>query len=180
LIKNFKKITLGLLTAVLISSSTILPAFAADKTQTLNVNNKAQTSAKKDPFAESKWQTGPSSYEHDVEQASLDKDDLWQLKSLADDANNDGTTSNYVSLASFLLGCVNMGLSSTLSGTFSYMLQSRLNAYDTLDYAFTEYRNLDENPNLGSIPTMIPLERFYYGNDRITDWYPCKAPYEAD
>lgn len=119
--------------------------------------------------------TGPSRYEHDTEEADMDKDDLWGLKEEADDANDEGSTSSYVSLATYILWFVD-GDAGQIESTVANLLSSRLDAYGTLEYAFNEYRYLDTHSDVSSVPTMIPLERFWSGADYISDWYSCKHP----
>jgi hypothetical protein len=185
MLKNAKKVSLGLLTAILISSSSISPVFAAshngqasksNNTSNVNQGSSSKTNSKSHSFG---LINGPASYEHKTEQVNLDQDQLWELKSKAEDANDENTESNYVSLASYILGFVN-GDAGQITSTISSMLVSRLDAFETLDYAFTEYKFLDINPDCDSVPTMIPLERFYDGGESMSDWYPCKHPYEAD
>jgi len=70
----------------------------------------------------------PSRTYHKTVQVSLDKDQLWELKSRAEDANDQNTQSSYVSLASYMIGFIN-GDAGQLVGTIANMMQSKLDAF---------------------------------------------------
>lgn len=171
MIKNFKKISLCMLVTGFISASVATPAFATS-------NEKMPPSQDISEEIQSRLPTSPSSYEYTSETTGLDKDGLWDLKTYADRAHSQGTASSYVSLASFMLGVCGFSNSSTALGGISYMISSDLDAYGTLNYAFTEYRYLDENSDVDSVQTNIKFKRFFDGSS-MHNWYPYDSPSEA-
>lgn len=124
-------------------------------------------------------QTSPDKHEYTSRTSNLDKNKLWKLKTLADKANSQNSKASYVLLASYLLGlCKNMSASSNTLGGISYMIQSDLDAYGTLSYAFTQYRYLDTHPKVKTVKTKIPYKRFFNGNS-MSPWYPHSKPYKV-
>lgn len=164
--KKFKQFMASMLMIGVVSTSVISPIFADS-----NMDN--------DSYAnDSKGVTSPAKYEYTSRTNNLNKDGLWKLKTYADKANAQNTSASYVSLASYLLSLGNLSNSSTILGTISYMIQSDLDAYGTLSYAFTQYRYLDKNPGVKTVKTKIPYKRFFDGN-KMNPWYPYSKPTKA-
>lgn len=162
---KFKKITSTILILGITSVISLPHSFAdSDVSQTSEIQNRLQTS--------------PAKYEYTSRTSNFDKNKLWKLKTLADRANSQNSKSSYVSLASYLLGLGNMSVSANVLGGISYMIQSDLDAYGTLSYAFTQYRYLDTHPKVKTVRTRIPYKRFFNGNS-MTPWYPHSKPYKV-
>lgn len=171
--KNIYKKTLTcLLAAGIITSTTSITAFAQDTNS--SITEETSYSQK-----DEKLINAPAKYEYTTQTKALNKNQLIQLKQLADKANKSKTRADFVSTASYVLGLLGLPSGhSMLLSTVGTMIQSDLDAYGTVSYAFDQYVYLTNNPKVTTVNTKFKLKRFFDGF-QMKSWYMYGKPTKA-
>lgn len=174
-----KKILISFLTFSMLTSSILSSSVVSAKTQTQPEITKIEQKDLKDKNVSRRLPNGPSTYEYKTEEGLMSQYDLVDLQEKADAANNNNTNSDALSLASFIMSFLTgeafAVVSQGLSGV-AYMIKSDIDPYQTLSYAFTQYRFLQNNSQYTYAKTEFKLKRFFNGIAYTSDWYPTKSP----
>lgn len=175
--KNLKKTIITTLVIGALANTNIFPVFANDARKEV-----IEPIVEKKIVQETELINAPAKYEYTSRVRNLNKSQLWNLKKYADKANSQNNTASRVSLASYLLGLGGLnkrlgwlGVPSAGLGSLAYIIESDLDDYGTLSYAFTQYRYLDTHKKVKTVKTKIKYKRFFDGM-KMSTWYPYSKP----